>query len=876
VIESRWFTSSRRMQVAATLPLMPLMPLMPRVCALALALLPTLLRAEPSANAGEERGSRVQNTANLRAPEHAQFDADFLSGQGSKVDLSMFEQGNPMIAGSYRVDIYVNGSWQGRRDLQFKADANGEVGACLSLSLLEELGVDSARLPVDAAPQALAAEACLQVQELMEDAFARYDTADLRYDLSIPQAFLRRQARGYVNPALWDRGINAAFVGYSFNAMDSDLRIPGGSDSRSAYLGLNLGFNVAGWQLRQDSNLTWNEGEGSHWQRISTYAQRGLPAIQGLLTIGEAFSNGELFDAIGYRGISIASDDRMLPDSLRGYAPVVRGIAETNARVEIRQNQQLIYSASVAPGSFVIEDLYPTGYGGDLEVSVIEADGRQRRFKVPFGSVAQMLRPGVSRYALTAGKVRNDLLEDEPWLLQATYQRGLRNQLTLYVGSALSEGYVSALYGAGVSTSLGAFAADVTHARTGLKRLGTQQGSSVRLSYSTQFGGAGTNLTLAAYRYSTRGFYSLQDAVYARDALDRGFGALPLGRQRSQFQLTLNQPLGRRWGALYVTGAVRDFYDRPGTSTQYQLGYNTSWRSINVGFSALRTDEGLSRSNDTQYLVSMSMPLGRGNRPLAFSADLGLRQRGGYDSSRVGVTGSTGADNNLSYGLALSDSREGSTTGFANAAYQGSRSALTASYGQSSDFRQFSIGATGSLVGHAGGVTFTPQRGDTMVLVQAAGANDARLTNAPGLRIDRKGYAVVPYVAPYRLNTITLDPQDMARDVELESSSQSIAPFAGAISFLRFQTRKGQAVLLKVLGPDGQSLPFGAQVRDVQGQAVGMVAQGGRLYLRSESGQGRLQVVWGEEAGQQCSIDYVLPAAEGEQLDFIKVDATCR
>jgi outer membrane usher protein len=55
-----------------------------------------------------------------------------------------------------------------------------------------------------------------------------------------------------------------------------------------------------------------------------------------------------------------------------------------------------------------------------------------------------------------------------------------------------------------------------------------------------------------------------------------------------------------------------------------------------------------------------------------------------------------------------------------------------------------------------------------------------------------------------------------------------------------------------------------------------MVAQGGRLYLRSESGQGRLQVVWGEEAGQQCSIDYVLPAAEGEQLDFIEVDATCR
>ena len=47
------------------------------------------------------------------------------------------------------------------------------------------------------------------------------------------------------------------------------------------------------------------------------------------------------------------------------------------ARIEVRQNQQLIYSSTVSPGSFVIDDLYPTGYGGDLEVLVIEADGGQ-------------------------------------------------------------------------------------------------------------------------------------------------------------------------------------------------------------------------------------------------------------------------------------------------------------------------------------------------------------------------------------------------------------------------------------------------------------------------------------------------------------------
>ncbi len=81
--------------------------------------------------------------ANARAPESAQFNSSFLSGQAKQVDLAAFSNGNPMVAGSYRVDVYVNGAWQGRRDLQFKADAQGHVDACLPLPMLEEMGVDS-------------------------------------------------------------------------------------------------------------------------------------------------------------------------------------------------------------------------------------------------------------------------------------------------------------------------------------------------------------------------------------------------------------------------------------------------------------------------------------------------------------------------------------------------------------------------------------------------------------------------------------------------------------------------------------------------------------------------------------------------------------
>lgn len=74
------------------------------------------------------------------------------------------------------------------------------------------------------------------------------------------------------------------------------------------------------------------------------------------------------------------------------------------------------------------------------------------------------------------------------------------------------------------------------------------------------------------------------------------------------------------------------------------------------------------------------------------------------------------------------------------------------------------------------------------------------MTNSSGVRIDDNGYAVVPYVAPYRMTSVTLDPSGMSRDVELESSSQQVAPYAGAIARLEFKTTKGQALIIHALG----------------------------------------------------------------------------
>ncbi len=865
-------------------------------------------------------------------PVEASFNSAFLVGGTQEIDISRFEHGNPVSPGRHQVDLYVNGQWIGSESVLFRAARSREgAHACFSAQQLERYGVDTGKLE----PVVPGRGDCQRIGQWVPLAQSSYDPSELRLDLSVPQAVLRRSARGYVAPRYWDRGVTAGLLGYSFNSfrMRNDgatvadntvfgpdghalspgdgipagsvigrggMPIPPGSvfasDGRiigpdgqaivaplrrtgyaqdSAYLGLTAGLNLGNWQLRHNSSVTWQSVQGRRWQSIATYAQRNFADIRSQLTLGDASTSGEIFDTVGFRGAQLASDDRMLPDSLRGYAPVVRGVANTNARVEIRQNGYLIYQTTVAPGGFEINDLYPTGYGGDLVVSVVEADGRQHQFNVPYSSVAQLLRPGHSRYSLTAGQVREVYLHDHPWLVQGTWQHGFTNTLTGYAGAVFSRGYGAVLVGGAFNTTVGAFAVDLTQAHAQLPGSGGSDGQSLKIGYSKLLTGTNTNFSLAAYRYSTSGYLGLQDALLHRDLARRGLGTEGLRRQRNRFELTLNQALGSS-GSLYVTGSVRDYWGRPGADTQYQAGYSNHVGSLSYSVSAARTRD-VFGVRDTQYYVNFSLPLGRAEHSPSFSSTIAHSNRG-YTTTQVGLTGSAGVDDNFNYGVTASNDTRSGSSGALNAQYRSPYSTLSAAYAQGSGYRQASLGANGALVVHAGGITFSPQVGETMALVEAKGAKGAKVSNYSGVRIDGRGYALVPYLTPYTLNTVQIDPAGIAVDVELQSTSQQIAPYAGAVVQVMFSTTTGRAALIHALDASGGALPFGADVLDEQMQSVGVVGQASRLYLRGLTDSGRLLVKWGEQPGQQCRIDYRLPnhAERGKQMFYDTLDATCR
>ena len=789
------------------------------------------------------------------AVENVEFNPAFFpdGAGGQQVDISKFGKGNIMLPGSYRSEVYLNGQWLGRETLSFVA-VPGEDSAqmCLEREALLRIGVDLDAAQQQAtdtgAPLPLPFESCADIATYLPGASSQFDSGENRLDLQVPQIYLTRKARGYVDPKHWDGGVDAAFVRYNANTFATRTN---GRASNSHYLGLNTGLNLGDWHWRHNGSFSQTDA-GSGYQSSSTYLQREISPLRSQLVMGEIYTPGELFDSVRLRGASLFSDDRMLPDSQTGFAPVVRGIAETNARVTVRQRGVLLDEVNVAPGPFVLNDLFPTGYGGDLTVTVTEADGRQREFIVPFAANANLLRAGHSRYSMSFGLLDEVGLLNPPKLMQATYQYGLNNLLTGYTGAVVGEDYRSQLVGTAFNTPFGALSVDLTNSNAYLPGYGSREGQSVQLRYSKNFTDTGTHFALGAYRYSTEGFLSIGDAARVRDLAIEGRSLDNLSRIRDRMDISLNQSLGN--GSVYLTGSSQNYWNRANGNVTFTAGYASSWKGMNYTFSAQRTTDLLSDRVDKQVELSVSLPLGTDAHAPTLTT---TAYRGNQNSGeRVNLGGTLGERSEFSYGVGGTHTQGTGNTMSADMKYQASHGVLSAGYGQSNAYRATSLGMTGGIVAHAGGVTFAPELGDTIGIVQAPDAQGARINGNHGAQVGSRGYAVVPHLTPYRQNVVELDPKDLSVDVELKTAAQNVAPRAGSVVKLQFDTVSGQAILISALREDGTLLPFGSDVFDESGASVGIVGQGGKAFVRVARNEGLLTVKWGSNGDASCLLRY--------------------
>lgn len=786
-----------------------------------------------------------------------------------KADLSAFESGS-QAPGKYHVDIILDDQLIETSDIDFTAVKSGEEGdslkPCLGIEQLNRWGVKTALFPDLASKDA----SCVNLQAIPH-ASTDFQFAAQRLIVSIPQAAIDMPARGYVSPALWDEGIAAAMLNYSLSGANSRAKQNGSKNSNSQYANLRPGLNVGPWRLRNYTTWSRDETGQDKWDTVYTYAQRAIIPLKAQLTLGDSSAPADVFDSMPFRGGQLASDDDMLPDSLKGYAPVVRGIARTNAQVVVRQNGYQIYQTYVAPGAFEITDMYPTGGAGDLDVTVKEADGSEQHFTLPYASLPVLQREGRLKYSVTGGQYRsyNGSVDKTPFG-QITGIYGLPYGLTLYGGLQESSKYQSIATGLGKNMGdFGAISADMTQAWSTPQGGEKSNGQSWRARYSKNIVGTGTHFSIAGYRYSTSGYYGMQEILDSY-----GDSSALQDRRRNRAELTMSQTLGGNLGSLTLSAAREDYWNSGKTMASYSLGYNNYWHNISYGLTWTYSKNGSAGSYDNnkrydkdQLLAfNVSIPLEKFLPQTWANYGVSASKNNGT-THNIGLNGVALENHALNWNVQQGFGSDGvGYTGNLNGDYKGTYGEATAGYSYDKNSERLNYGLQGGILAHREGITLSQPLGETNVLISAPGAHGVDIRNQAGVKTDYRGYTVVSNLSVYRKNDITLAPESLPDDVELDINTRTVTPTRGAIVLADYKAKVGRRVLFNLLH-NGQFVPFGAMasLKGADGSSV-IVGDKGQAYLTGLDTQGTVFVTWGAESERQCRAPYVLspqPSAGG-------------
>lgn len=829
-----------------------------------------------------------------------EYDSSFLMGDGAaSIDVSRYSDGNPTPVGTYTVKVFVNEKPVASQTIPFIDVGKKSAEACLTPKNLAQLHIKQPEIVGEKAVLKRGDEEsddCLNLPALIDQSSVEFDMGDQRLDITVPQAWVNKGYEGYVEPSLWESGIPAALLSYNINGYHNTNN---GVDNDSMYAAFNTGINLGAWRFRANGNYNWDKDNGSNFDFQNRYVQRDLPALRSQLIMGESYTTGETFDSVSIRGVRLYSDSRMLPSQLANYAPVIRGVANTNAKVTVTQSGYKIYEATVPPGPFEINDLSPSGYGSDLIVTIEEADGSKRTFSQPFSSVMQMQKPGVGRWDFSAGEVNDDDIHDKPYLAQGTYYYGLNNYLTAYSGiQGTNNHYLAGLIGVGLNTPFGALALDVTHSRTEIPDDKTYQGQSYRLTWNKLIEPTNTSFNVAAYRYSTQDYLGLNDALQLiddakyndddqRDTMDN------YARMKNQITLSISQPLQdgeTDYGSFYLSGSWTDYWATGDSRSDYTLGYGKgfSWGSMSINLQRTWDEDG---EKDDSLYINLSIPLanllGGEDRRSGFTS-LSTQMRTDFNGGHNLSMNSSGnnEDNTLNYSvntgytMQKEDKNISDVGGYVS--YQSPWGDISASASANNDSnRQYSLSTDGGFILHSGGLTFTNDNfsnSDALVLVKAPGAKGARI-NGGGSTIDRWGYGASNALSAYRENQVSLDIDTLENDVELKSTSTMLVPRDGAVVFASFETDQGRSAIITMTRNDGKTIPFGAEVFEGN-TPIGNMGQGGQAFVRGINDRGELTVRWFENnQPARCSATYQLPTDQqtvGSGQTLLLNNITCR
>ncbi|MDI3270810.1 fimbrial biogenesis usher protein [Pseudomonas sp. AL03] len=796
------------------------------------------------------------------APQAATFDLEMLKSRGLNPKVGEYFSKAPRFSARDRqVALQVNGSKRG--SVQARFDEDGQL--CFTKQLL-----DQANLVVPG-------DRFLIGNEVGSD-----DVACYNFLAAFPQTEIELRpnkeevsllvSSDALRPVSEDQGIyqtggTAGLFNYEVLGQNSQFS---GGESNYYSTNTEVGFNAGDWIVRSRQSFSVVNHK-RNFQSLYTYGQKTFVPLQSTLQAGQINIRNSVFPGAAITGAQMVPDAGLQGKSIGGAT--VEGIAQSSARVEVRQAGALIHTSLVPAGPFSLPNVQLLNGFTDLDVRVIEANGEQRSFAVAAASLVQgsLSAPG---YSVAAGKVRTFENDDQQSPMVVTGSGGWLLNPTNKLSTGLmvsNNGYQAAAWTLDSNLTPSTFVSfrnTVANASEEGVR-GTQASFSISTSVTRNFN-AGFNVTR-----QTKGFRDLLDTT--RVNTPGYFETI----NRDQYGVNIGW--SDEWlGSLTAGYSAGNTFD--GRATRHATAsWNKPFKHATVSLNLERNLGGTDnydsdfgrRSNadeGTAMYLTVSVPLG-GNRSVR-----------GYANKRNGNTrfGTTFDDNSgdfAKYRLTAERDVQRKEQDFSGNVNLLPRYAqVNLGYARNGpDTTTYSGQLRGGVAVHGGGVTLSPyQLADTFGVAKVGDVGGVKLNTPSGpVWTDPWGNAVIPQLNAYQNTRVEIETKSLPRNVDIQNGFKAVSAGRGSVNKLDFPVIKSRRALLQISGSDGKPIAKGAAVLDGKGKFVTTVVDDGKVFITNGQLTDALSISQGEGEGKSCAIHFELPVDPDLNVYFETAKATC-
>lgn len=581
--------------------------------------------------------------------------------------------------------------------------------------------------------------------------------------------------------------------------------------------------------------------------RTDTYWRRDLPGRMEALLLGDTIGSGGAWSRpVRYGGLRFARDFSLAPGYISYPIPTLQGSAALPSTVDvIVNNQRRSSNLNVGPGPFDLTHVPLVSGSGEVSLVVRDLRGVQTVLTQKYYLSPRLLTPGLSDFSLDTGRLRRNYgLPDSgygPGFAAATYRYGLNNALT-------GEGRV-----------------EVQKTR-----------KAAGLELSGQVGTLGVAQATAAWSRSDPDGRDTQPSggryllAFERSAPLGGSGSLQLEHFDAGF---------RQFGDLGSEARPRDrMQAQTGMSVKrLSLGVSytrqTSWEGDNFRLLALSVGTPIiDRLFLSLYATKRLGPEGGWSAGMSFVMPLEKQRSVIVTSNRdsdgriaTAVQSSQSPPVGPGWGWQVRASDQATQQAQASAIFNSDVAQLHAQANAGNGNQAVRLGASGS-VGWLAGLPFATRRIDHGAF---AVVRVADLPNVPVYRSNQiaattnsQGLALVTGLRPYQQNQLSLDPDQLPFDLQINGVQEMVTPYARSGVFVDFAVRRTRNAQLVLQQANSTPVPAGALVTLLPGGQTFVVGKRGEAYLTDLKDSNRLRVTW---KGGTCELTVALdPAADSE------------